>query len=198
MTRLPAAERREQLLDVAQRLFAQLGYARTTTSELARAAGVTEPIIYRHFESKRDLFVALIVRTGQRTLDAWARALAGCDDPLERLRRLIRGNPMVTPEGSEAYRVFLQAISETGDGPIRDAVDAHIRSAHAFVQHEVEQAQSAGVVHERFSGELLGWLLIDVGLGYGVLEALGVAAHGRDRAGTHTAELVETLVVRRP
>ena len=60
MTRLPAAQRREQLLDEASKLFAQLGYARATTSQLAKAAGVTEPIIYRHFASKRDLFIALI------------------------------------------------------------------------------------------------------------------------------------------
>ena len=55
MSRLPAAKRREQLLDCAAVLFSEHGYARATTSELARTAGVTEPIIYRHFKSKRDL-----------------------------------------------------------------------------------------------------------------------------------------------
>ncbi|MCA9310819.1 MAG: helix-turn-helix transcriptional regulator, partial [Phycisphaerales bacterium] len=53
MTRLPAAKRREQLLDTAVVLFAERGYGGATTAELARAAGVTEPIIYRHFKSKR-------------------------------------------------------------------------------------------------------------------------------------------------
>ena len=60
MSRLPASKRREQLLDKAAELFAKNGYARATTAQLAKAAGVTEPIIYRHFKSKRDLFVALI------------------------------------------------------------------------------------------------------------------------------------------
>ena len=75
MTRLPAAERREQLLDTAVTLFAKRGYAGATTAELAKAAGVTEPIIYRHFASKKDLFIAVIDRTGElitRVLDALA------------------------------------------------------------------------------------------------------------------------------
>ena len=73
MKRLPADQRREQLLDRAAELFARHGYARATTAELAKAAGVTEPIIYRHFKSKRDLFISLIERTGRETLDVWER-----------------------------------------------------------------------------------------------------------------------------
>ena len=53
---MKAPERRAQVLRVATRLFARFGYARTTTASLARAAGVTEPVLYRHFPSKRALF----------------------------------------------------------------------------------------------------------------------------------------------
>ena len=79
MSRLPAAERRKQLLDNAAELFAKHGYARATTAQLAKAAGVTEPIIYRHFASKRDLFVALIERTGKETLETWEKHLEDAD-----------------------------------------------------------------------------------------------------------------------
>ena len=89
MTRLPAAQRKAQLLDVAADLFSRAGYARATTAELAKAAGVTEPIIYRHFASKRDLFVDLIERTAARTLEVWEKHLSGAKDPGERLRRLL-------------------------------------------------------------------------------------------------------------
>ncbi|NLB97656.1 MAG: TetR/AcrR family transcriptional regulator [Armatimonadetes bacterium] len=50
--RLTAEERRERILDAALELFAEKGYAATTTRELARRAGITEPVIYLHFESK--------------------------------------------------------------------------------------------------------------------------------------------------
>ena len=96
MSRLPAEKRREQLLDCAATLFAKSGYARSTTAELARCAGVTEPIIYRHFASKKDLFVALIERTAARTLQHWQDRLADADEPAERLRRLLGENPMAS------------------------------------------------------------------------------------------------------
>jgi AcrR family transcriptional regulator len=54
-TRLPAAQRRQALIETAQRVFSEGTYRGTTTAEIARAAGVSEPILYRHFASKRDL-----------------------------------------------------------------------------------------------------------------------------------------------
>ncbi|MBL4590601.1 MAG: helix-turn-helix transcriptional regulator [Phycisphaerales bacterium] len=101
MARLPATKRREQLLDVAMELFAKRGYAGATTAQLAKEAGITEPIIYRHFKSKRDLFVALIERTGRRTLEQWEQELEGTTDPGERLSRILNDNPMVSESGRD-------------------------------------------------------------------------------------------------
>jgi AcrR family transcriptional regulator len=49
--RVPAATRREQILEVSTRLFAQQGYSGTTTRQLALAAGVNEALLFRHFPS---------------------------------------------------------------------------------------------------------------------------------------------------
>jgi AcrR family transcriptional regulator len=56
--RLPADERRNQIVDVAVQVFARHGYAATGTADIAEAAGIGEPTIYRYFESKRDLYLA--------------------------------------------------------------------------------------------------------------------------------------------
>jgi AcrR family transcriptional regulator len=58
--RLPAHDRREQLIQVAMRLFSEQGFHGTTTREIAKAAGVNEAIIFRHFGSKEDLYWAVI------------------------------------------------------------------------------------------------------------------------------------------
>jgi AcrR family transcriptional regulator len=194
MSRLPAAKRREQLLDCAASLFAQHGYARATTSQLARAAGVTEPIIYRHFDSKRDLFVALIERTGEDTLREWEADLADATDPAERLRRLVDDNPMVKPGGRSAYRVILQAITEVDDPEIHAALRQHTKKLHEFVTKEVERAQKAHKVMRRVSPELIAWILIDLGLGYGTLSAWGVENHSRDASG-HIAQVIARMLV---
>lgn len=197
MSRLPAPKRREQLLGCAAELFARRGYARATTAELAKAAGVTEPIIYRHFKSKRELYIALIATTAEQTLRHWKERLAGASDPGERLRRLIGENPMVTAEGSTPYRVLLQAITETDDAAIREAVAAHFNDLHAFLSKEIRRAQEERKSMKSFSPELIAWTLIHVGLGYGVLKAMSIEHQGEDPQGTHVQDLIERLVVPR-
>jgi AcrR family transcriptional regulator len=60
--RLPPAERRELILQSAGRLFGERGYAHTSLDEISAAAGVTKPILYRHFDSKKALYLALLER----------------------------------------------------------------------------------------------------------------------------------------
>lgn len=58
--RLPRDQRRAQLIDVALGVFAENGYAQTTMDEIAQRAAVSKPVLYQHFENKRDLFFTLI------------------------------------------------------------------------------------------------------------------------------------------
>ena len=86
--RLPAEERRAAVLDTACRVFARCSYRGATTAEIAREAGVTEPILYRHFASKQALYLACIETAWQRVRDAWDDAVANEPDP----RRLDAGD----------------------------------------------------------------------------------------------------------
>ena len=58
--RMPAEDRRRQIIGVAIRLFSQKGFRGTTTKEIAAAAGVNEAIIFRHFVTKSELYSAMI------------------------------------------------------------------------------------------------------------------------------------------
>ncbi|MBM3737464.1 MAG: TetR/AcrR family transcriptional regulator [Acidobacteria bacterium] len=64
-SRLSATERRAHLVNVAVDLFAQRGFRGVTTRELAAAAGVTEPVLYQHFETKRALYDAILESKGE-------------------------------------------------------------------------------------------------------------------------------------
>jgi AcrR family transcriptional regulator len=57
---MPAGERRRLILRAAGRLFAERGYAATRLDDVAAAAHVTKPIVYRHFDSKKALYLALL------------------------------------------------------------------------------------------------------------------------------------------
>jgi AcrR family transcriptional regulator len=83
--RLPAVRRRRQLLDVALEVFAERGFYGVSMSELAEAAGVTKPVLYQHFGSKRDLYLELLDDVGARLLDDITKATVSADGPRQQV-----------------------------------------------------------------------------------------------------------------
>ncbi|MDQ1379480.1 MAG: hypothetical protein QOJ71_199 [Actinomycetota bacterium] len=84
--RLPAAERSEQLLDVAEEQFMAKGYDRTSIEDIARAAGVSRPIVYQHHGSKEGVYLACVARARRVLLEEYATAVADMREPREVLR----------------------------------------------------------------------------------------------------------------
>ena len=82
-TRLPAARRRRQLLAVALRVFADEGYHDASMNDIAVAAGVTKPVLYQHFTSKRDLFAELLEDVGRDLQETITKAVAAAPGPHE-------------------------------------------------------------------------------------------------------------------
>ncbi|HYP15136.1 MAG TPA: TetR/AcrR family transcriptional regulator [Bryobacteraceae bacterium] len=66
--RLTSEERRASIVAAASKLFSEKGFNGTTTRDLAAAVGVTEPILYEHFKTKRDLYSAIIENKAQEGL----------------------------------------------------------------------------------------------------------------------------------
>ncbi len=98
-TRLPAEQRRRQLLDVACGVFAERGFHATSMDDVASAAGVTKPVLYQHFPSKRALFVELLDDVGHQLLGELAVATAAATTGRERVEagftayfRFVTGN----------------------------------------------------------------------------------------------------------
>jgi AcrR family transcriptional regulator len=86
---VPRAERERQLLDLAERAFAERGYHAASMDEIAAAAGVTKPIIYSYFGSKEGLFIAGVHRAYERGVERVETAAAGGGEPAELLMRVI-------------------------------------------------------------------------------------------------------------
>lgn len=78
--RLTADARREQILDVAIEVFGRSGYFGASMNDIAEAAGVTKPVLYQHFDSKSDLYRALLSEVGARLLGAISKATANAAD----------------------------------------------------------------------------------------------------------------------
>lgn len=191
VTRMKAPQRRQQLLETAVDLFAERGYRGTTTAELARAAGVTEPILYRHFENKLDMFVTLVEEVGAAVIASWEEALKDIEDPRDRLDILLASNPATHKRGRGAYRVIFQAMTEADVDPdIARPLRKHLNQLNKFVTDELKSLQKHGAVRKDVSADLLARFLMDVAVGHGMTSPVG----GRGRGGSVSQEQVRELL----
>ncbi len=135
-TRLTAAERSEQVLNVAVTAFAETGYAATKTDEIARLAGVSQPYVIRLFGTKQQLFVAAANRACDRIEEVFrtARAEAPADiSPQEALKALGNGYEAFLSE-RELPLILLQGFSASADPAIGDDVRERFGRIYTLVR----------------------------------------------------------------
>src|SRR6201984_1515239 len=75
--RLSAAERKDDVLDAAMVEFAERGLEGTSTEDIARRAGISQPYLFRLFGTKKELFIATVTRCFRETLELFQRAAEG-------------------------------------------------------------------------------------------------------------------------
>lgn len=163
--RLPAAERRASLLETACSVFCDGSYRGTTTAEIARHAGVTEPILYRHFDSKRHLYLACIQETWEDLRGRWEEALAAEPDSANWLQALARTFFQAERSRTVISSLWVQALAEAGDDDeIRRFMQRHMREVHAFVADVIERGQAEGGILPDREPRAEAWLFLSLGL----------------------------------
>ena len=163
--RLPAEERRAALLEIACRLFSEGSYRGTTTADIAREAGVTEPVLYRHFASKRDLYLACLETTWAGAREMWEEALAAEPDP--GLWVTTMGRTFIESEAERPLisHLWVQAIAEgSEDRVIGEYMTKHMREVHAYATDVIARAQEAGGIPLERDPDAEAWIFIALGL----------------------------------
>jgi AcrR family transcriptional regulator len=172
--RLSAGERRAAVLDTASRVFARCSYRGATTAEIAREAGVTEPILYRHFASKQALYLACIESAWLRVREAWDEAVAVEPDPRAWTQAMANAFIDFKEQRSAVAQLWLQALTESGDDPeIRRYLRKHLRDVHGFVAEVMGRCQAAGAIAADRDPRAEAWIFIAVGLLTAVAGRLG-------------------------
>jgi AcrR family transcriptional regulator len=188
--RLPAEERRQSIVQAALRVFSAGSYAGSTTAEIAREAGVSEPVLYRHFPSKRDLWVACLDAAWDEFRAAFDRAAA---DTLEASREGPRpdgvGGGLLLPPSAARWKkammpnLWIQGITEAGeDREIRKQVARHMRAVHDHVATAIRRGQEAGVIAPDRDADAEAWVMIAGGLLRSVADRVGALLDDEDLA----------------
>jgi AcrR family transcriptional regulator len=143
--RLSADERRATIVEAAGRLFGERGYDATTLDDIASAAGVTKPILYRHFDSKRDLYLTLLERH-RRDLPGFADAIPATGTLAERVRAVLE--VWLDYVESHAYSWRMLFRDRGGDARI-DAFRAEVHARARAVLAELIGGVSGGAIPRR-------------------------------------------------
>ena len=145
--RLTADARRRQLFDVALSLFAEHGYAATTMDDIAEAAGVTKPLVYQHFESKRALYLELMDVFSRELVTDIVKATADAEGPRQQVElgfaayfELMLGNEQAfrllygrdAPDDQELGEA-LRRVEETLAQAIDSLIDAGLDPEHRLL-----------------------------------------------------------------
>jgi AcrR family transcriptional regulator len=107
-------ERREQLLDVGRRIFAERGFEATSTEEIAARAGVSKPVVYEHFGGKEGLYAVVVDREMQSLLDRVDRALTA-GHPRDLLEQAALALLDYIEEQTDGFRILVR------DSPVTSA-----------------------------------------------------------------------------
>jgi len=163
--RMAAAGRRAHLLETAARVFTEGSYHGTTTAEIARAAGISEPIIYRHFASKRDLYIATIEYVWQKARTGWEQTVAGATDACAAVEAIHKGHVSVRSAKLQLAELWVQALSEASEDPeLRKALRRHMREVHDFVADLIRKGQTDGVIVAERDADAEAWIMLSGGI----------------------------------
>ena len=150
------------MLETACRIFFKKSYRGATTAEIARETGITEPILYRHFGSKRDLYLACLDEAWRQFREFAEEALetnpAGClgaiaDAYVARSAKL------------RVVDLWIQALTEASEDPvIAKALRLQIREVHDFFADVIRRGQADGTVNPDRDPVAEAWIFVSGGL----------------------------------
>lgn len=198
MARMKAEDRKQQLLESAARCFAQHGYRGTTTAMIAAEAGVSEPIIYRHFNNKHDLFIALIEEVGDRVFRNWESATASATTPLEKLQTMMISNPATSdPWTASVYQILFHASTEISEPAILEAIRDHYERYAQALATLMKEAQDAGQIRSDVPPEWLTWQIIHAAVGFAMVRPMHIPSHANLEFVQGTVRLLMEILTRR-
>jgi AcrR family transcriptional regulator len=156
--RVPRAEREQQMLEAADRVFARRGYQAASMDEIAAEVGITKPMLYAYFGSKEGLYLASVQRAGEMLADRLRESAAG--GPAARLEAGLRAFFSFVDERRTSWAVLYREAS-AGGGPVA----ARVASLRAAIAATVSQllAEMAGNSPDGLAPEPTGHALVGAG-----------------------------------
>ena len=142
-------------------MFSQSSYRGATTAEIARESGISEPILYRHFGSKRDLYLACLEEAWRSLRELSEQAIADSPDTC---LGAIADAWMAKRASIRLVDLWIRALNECDDAVVAEALRTQVREVHAFFADVIRDGQARGVVHADRDPVAEAWIFVAGGL----------------------------------
>ena len=164
--RMRKADRKRQLLEHAKELFVTLGFQNTTTQKIAEAAGVSEPVLYQHFASKKALFLEVLAEIRAATINRWNEETADLTDPLAKLHAIADMYLDTTRAQAREFRIMHRTLVECADEEVAALLRGFYLESEELLTAVIRQGQQAGVFRRSLDPRIGAWELIRAALGH--------------------------------
>lgn len=186
-TRLPRQQRRAQLLEAASEVFAAQGYHAAGMDDIANLAEVSKPVLYQHFGSKLELYLALLDDACERLVELVRQALASTEDNAERVVATMTAFYQLVSSQRAGFRLIFESHL-TGEPAVEDRIWQVTNVLADHIAHVI--ADDTGLGWEQ--SKLLGISLV----GIGNVSARYWVTAGRPLPVAEAGELVSNLAWR--
>ena len=137
-TRLPRHERRRQLLDAALEVFVSQGYHAAAMDEIAERAGVSKPVLYQHFPSKLELYLALLDQSVDELLETVRDALRSTDDNRQRVAATFSAYFEYVESEGQAFRLVFES-DLSNEAAVRERLERGQQECAEMISQMVRQ-----------------------------------------------------------
>lgn len=196
-SRMRRVDRKRQILQHAKLLFVSLGYQHTTTDKIAKAAGVTEPVLYRHFANKKQLFIEVLSEVRQAAVQRWQEATERLSDPAARLQTIVDLYVGCTREQAVDLRVMHRTLVEVDDLEIGNCLREFYLDTERLLSSIIREGQETGVFRPNIEPRVVAWEFIRNAMAFSLTLPLGVPLYQEENYLPRAIECMMTCLLKR-
>ena len=170
--RLPAEERKKQILKCAVKVFAKSNYRSAKMADIADEAGISEAMVYKHFPSKKVIFLKILQHMSGRIIKFWDEEAEKQQDPLTALRNMGLAYYKRMKRHPDELKVQFQAISEVDDKDIAKQLRREHMSYIGYIDSVLKKGVQQGTIKKDLDTGLIAFIFNGGGIVLNMMKLL--------------------------
>ena len=170
--RVPAEERKKQILKCAVKVFARSNYRSAKMSDIAAEAGISEAMVYKYFPSKKTIFLKILRHMSDRIITFWREESEKTTDALVVLKSMGLTYYKRMKNHPDELKVQFQAISEIDDKEIARQLRQDHSNYMKYINSVLEKGMEQGVIRKDLDAELTAFLFNGGGIVMNMMKLL--------------------------